>query len=110
MTPEGRIKNEILSYLHSHNIFCWPNDSVGIFDPNKRVFRRRNSIYHINGVSDILGIYNNKSLAIEVKSKTGRLSPQQKDFLEKFEANGGIAFMARSVQDVIDNLELENKV
>jgi penicillin-binding protein-related factor A (putative recombinase) len=104
-SPEQHIKNEILSYLVGHGVFCWPNDSVGIFDPIKRVYRKKNSIFAINGVSDILGIYKGKPLAIEVKSKVGRLSPQQELFLNRFVEAGGIAFMARSVDDVIIQLE-----
>lgn len=107
-TPEGLIKNEILSWLHSNSIFCWPVDSVGIYDPKRKVFRRRSNIYHINGVSDILGIYKGIPLAIEVKSKTGRLSPEQKIFIEKFNHHGGIAFMARSIGDVMEALSEAN--
>lgn len=53
------------------------------------------------GVSDILGIYSNRLLAIEVKSKTGRLTRWQTIFLDDVKRNGGIAFVARSVDDVI---------
>lgn len=101
MTPEGRIKNEILSYLCSiDNSFFWPVDVVGIWDPNKRIFRRKNSIYHIRGISDILGVYNGRSIAIEVKTKTGRLSDYQKLFLASFNKAGGLSLVARSVLDV----------
>jgi VRR-NUC domain len=103
-TPEGRIKNEILSWLKSRQIFAWPNDSVGIFDPQKKIFRKRHSQYHLKGVSDILGIYNGKPLAIEVKSKTGRLSPEQREFLDLFNNLGGIGIVARSVEDVEQSL------
>lgn len=106
MTPETIVKNNILSYLKSKRIFCWPNDSVGIFDPIKKIYRKRHSQYHLNGVSDILGIYEGKLLAIEVKSKTGRLSPEQVWFLAEVKAKGGIAFMARGIEDVEKNLEV----
>lgn len=105
MTPEGIVKNNILSWLKSKKIFAWPVDSVGIFDPTRKVFRKRHSQYHLKGVSDILGIYEGKFLAIEVKSKTGRLSPEQVWFLAEVKAKGGIAFMARSIDDVEANLK-----
>ena len=105
MTPEGIVKNNILSWLKSKQIFAWPVDSVGIFDPTRKVFRKRHSQYHLKGVSDILGIYKGKPLAIEVKSLKGRVSPEQKAFLEMFNNLGGIGFVARSIEDCEENLK-----
>lgn len=105
-TPENAIKNNILSWLKSKRIFAWPCDSIGIFDPTKKIYRKRHSQYHLKGVSDILGIYNGKFLAIEVKSKTGRLSPEQVWFLAEVKAKGGIAFMARSIEDCEKNIQI----
>lgn len=99
--PEQRIKNEILSYLSSlGNAFFFPIDSTGIYDPVKKVFRRKNSIYHIRGVSDILGVYAGKPVAIEVKSKVGVVSDYQKNFIQRFIQAGGVAIVARSLDDV----------
>jgi hypothetical protein len=39
-------------------------------------------------------------LAIEVKSPKGRVSPQQAQFLAEIEARRGVAFVARSVEEV----------
>ena len=76
---------------------------MGIYDAKKKIFRRP-SAHHLNGVSDILGIINNKPLAIEVKSEAGRASAEQKMFLDRFRQEGGIGFIARSVDDVKRNL------
>lgn len=102
---EKSIENEILSFLKRNGIFAWKNESVGIYDAKKGVFRRKNSIHRIVGTSDILGIFYQRFLAIEVKSKTGKLSDAQCAFLEAVKNNGGIAFVARSVDDVIDAFE-----
>jgi hypothetical protein len=56
------------------------------------------------GISDIIGMYNGRYLAIEVKTKTGRVSEHQQEFIDEVKANGGIAFVARSVDDVINGL------
>lgn len=77
----------------------WRNNSVGVFDPRKRIFRKPSLKYSIKGVSDILGIWKGRPLAIEVKSKTGRPSPDQIEFINKFKDKGGIAFIARSIED-----------
>ena len=42
--------------------------------------------------------------SIEVKTATGRLSPEQRQWLEAVQAAGGIAGVARSVEDALDLL------
>lgn len=100
---EKDIENEILQYLKASGIFCWKNNSTGIFDPTKKCFRRPGR-YHMNGVSDILGIYKGKFLAIEVKGPKGVLSPFQRAYIKLINEHGGIAFMARSIEDVNSKL------
>ena len=97
---EKQIENEILNFLRILGIYCWKNQSVGVFDPVKKVYRKSRNRNHINGVSDILGIARGRFLAIEVKSEKGRLRPEQKIFLQNISDNGGIAFVARSLKDV----------
>jgi len=100
---EKAIENSILFYLARREIFAWKVKSVGTFDPKIGKFRKSSNLY-MKGVSDILGIYKGKPLAIEVKSKKGVLSDEQKTFLIKFKINGGIAIVARSIEDVEDSL------
>lgn len=104
---EKQIENRIINFLRIIGIFCWKNQSVGIFDPKKKVFRRSNNINHLRGVSDILGIVNGRFLAVEVKSEKGRLTIEQKAFLQNIRAQGGIAFEARSLSDVARHLKDE---
>lgn len=103
--PEKHIENSILEFLALHNIFAFKVKSQGTFDQAKGQFRRP-SRYYKKGVADILGIFNGKFLAIEVKSAKGRLSPVQKLFLEQVHANGGMAFVARSIDDVATELAI----
>lgn len=113
MIKEIDIQNSILAYLNAIGIFCWRNNSVGVYDPTKKLFRKPMGKYQINGVSDILGIikrpinqtnsnglYASIFLAIEVKSEKGRVSDSQKEFLNNIESRGGVAFVARSIEDV----------
>lgn len=98
---EKLIEHEILLYLRSHGVFCWKNITGGFFDPVRKRFRKQTSPYAINGTSDILGIMKDgRFLAIEVKSKYGKPSPEQTLFIQKIKANGGIAFVARSISEV----------
>lgn len=97
---ETWIRNAICSWLRLHRALVFIHDSVGIYDPTKKVFRRNLNPYRMKGVADILGIWRNKFLAIEVKNETGVVSAEQKEFLSKVNNHGGIGFVARSIQDV----------
>lgn len=93
-TPEGLIKRQILDYLEIRRVFHWVNQAGKI--PGRRLLKV--------GISDILGIYNGKPLAIEVKSEKGKLTDEQQQFQQEFRENGGIAFVAKSIEDVERNL------
>lgn len=99
MTPERAIQNEICSYLKSLGAFVFIHDSVGIYDVKRGCFRVNRSSHRIRGVADILGIFKGYPLAVEVKTKTGKLSEHQREFLESWRRAGGIGLVARSVDD-----------
>ena len=75
---------------------------MGTFDPSKGIYRRASGAFTEKGTSDILGIYQGRMLCIEVKSKRGTLRPEQDVFLRTMADLGAIAFVARSLQDVLD--------
>ena len=107
---EKVIENQIFHYLKKRGIFCWKNDSVGIFDPVKKIYRSNRNPNRIKGVSDILGILpNGRFLAIEVKAEKGRASPEQVEFLSQIERNGGIGILARSLSDIESEAALFGK-
>lgn len=90
MTPEGKIKRQILDWLEMKKIFHWVYQSGKV--PGRRLIR--------TGVPDILGAYKGRLLAIEVKAKTGKVSDEQMEFIYQVRMAGGIAFVARCVEDV----------
>jgi hypothetical protein len=101
-TPEGIIKRQICFYLKSKGIFFWLNHSTGVYDPVAKRFRINNSPFFLRGTSDIIGCLNDgRFLAIEVKSKTGKPTKEQIEFIEKINSLGGLAFIAHSVDDVM---------
>ena len=57
---------------------------------------------------DILGIYKGRMFAIIVKP-AGDLSDHQQRFLDRINREGGIAFVARSIDDVIDGLGVRDR-
>ena len=104
---EKDIEKQILHYLDMlPECFCWKNPTIGVWDSTKKVYRKPKSKYHIRGASDIIGIYKGKFLAIEVKSAKGRTSKQQEDFIDMINCAGGLAFVARSVEDVVEGLKV----
>lgn len=105
---ESDIQKQILSFLCLNGIYCWTNKTQGTYDPTCGAFRRNNTK---KGISDIIGILpGGRFLAIEVKSKYGKPSPEQMVFLAEIARYGGLAFIAKSMEDVEINMpELFNK-
>lgn len=101
---ERQIQNEILNLLNLKGVFAWHVKNGATYDRRLGVYRSNTSV---KGVPDIVGVTpTGRFLAIEVKTKTGRVSKEQKAFIERIESQGGIAFVARDIQDVIDRLEI----
>lgn len=65
----------------------------------------------LKGVPDIIGMIGpeGKSFYIEIKKKSGVVSREQQEFINSVNRHGGIAFVARSVDDVIEGLGLEDR-
>ena len=92
---EAQITKAIRSLLNNMGIFHYKHWQGGM--------------QGMKGISDIIGIYQGKFLAIEVKTLRGRLSDHQLRFIDNIKKEGGIAFVARSVDDVIDNLGVRDR-
>ena len=103
--PEKQILQEILYYLHlvKKIPFFWRNNTGATLSQYKG--KARFLRFGVSGASDIIGILSDgRFLAIEVKTRTGRLSEKQQEFLDRINGAGGLGFVARSVQDVISKL------
>jgi len=81
---ETEVQRDIIQYLHSQGIFAWRNNTVGVWDEKRK--RYRTNPHTLKGVSDILGLFDDGTfLAVECKSATGRLTPEQIDFMGEIE-------------------------
>lgn len=97
---ESDIQTLIIAWLRTIGIFCWRNQSAGVFDVTNMKFRARTGVGDIKGTSDILGLLDDGTmLAIEVKTEKGRVSREQNEFINNVVSRGGVAFVARSLQD-----------
>lgn len=96
MLKEKDITHQIRSVLKTFGIFHW------------KVWQGMGSA---PGVPDIVGILKDgRFLGIEVKTDRGRLSPHQERFIQNINDAGGLAFVARSVDDVIEKLDLKKRM
>ena len=95
---EKDIQKQILMLLKRHPKVQWvARFNSGTFVSGDRYISSNSQ----SGMSDILGMLKGGRLfAIECKSRTGRIQPHQQDFLDLINSGGGLAFVARSVEDV----------
>lgn len=96
--PEAAALFEVLRALRNHCSVAWANrqNSGAYMTPEGQFVR-----FGWPGCSDVLGqMKDGRLLAVEVKSPTGRLRPEQASFLAMVDAAGGVAFVARNCADV----------
>ena len=98
---ETDIQLAICEYLKMRGYFFWRQNTAPTFEKGRNCFRRM-SKFAINGVPDIILVKEGKFWGIEVKSAVGRISANQKIFRDLLEDNGGEYFIARSVEDVME--------
>jgi hypothetical protein len=104
---EKQIQAQIMQYLDACGIVNWKIFTTGIPDVKSKVGFRKNPS---KGISDIQGVIPplGRHLAIEVKTKVGVVSPEQTAHIERVLKCGGVAFVARSLDDVIEGLRFFN--
>ncbi len=91
MTPEGEVVKAILEYLTVRNVYAWRNNTG----------RRGRVTFGKVGSSDIIGILNDgRWLAIECKADGEHPTMDQLVFLAEIAKRGGLAFVARGIEDV----------
>lgn len=98
MTPEGAISKAIIEYLTIvKRYYCWRNNTGGFRD-------KRDHFYQFGkvGSGDILGLdHSGRFFSIEVKAKGKNPTPAQEAFIRSINATKGVAFVARSIDDVM---------
>lgn len=98
MSPETIILNACLVALSEAGCRVWRNNTGALKDQSGRLVR-----YGLcKGSSDIIGVcVDGTFLAVEVKTPTGRVSPDQVRFLDAVRARGGRAGVARCPADAV---------
>ena len=101
---EADILRAILQLLRRHPkvALCWRQNSGTFQERNRDGSVRYIRANTQRGMSDIMGaMMDGRTLAIEVKSRTGRMRPGQEEFLASIRAAGGVAGVCRSVEDAV---------
>ena len=101
---EAEILRAIMAMLRRHPkvALCWRQNSGTFQERNRDGTTRYIRANTQRGMSDIMGaLMDGRTLAIEVKSRTGRMRPGQEEFLASIRAAGGVAGVCRSVEDAV---------
>ncbi len=104
--PESAVLQACLQALQLYGIYAWRNNTGAVKNGN-RLIR-----FGQPGSSDILGICpDGRFLAVECKnSKGGIVSDAQKDFQNQITANGGIAIIVSSADELLFQLKVKKVI
>lgn len=98
---EQSIQRGILQYAAYKKIFCYKQNTTGIYRKSTDSYIPSPS----RGAPDLVCIVGGKYIGVECKTKRGAQSPVQLEFQRKIEKAGGKYLIARSVEDAY---EIEN--
>jgi hypothetical protein len=102
-TPERDVLDGCLKYLQARGIFHWRNNT-GAVQIRPGQFTRFGKV----GSSDILGILpGGRLLCVECKAPDGRLSPEQKKFLDDVRKLGAFTAVVRGWWELDEALREE---
>lgn len=95
---ERDVIRAVLDYLAWKKVLAWRNQSGIIFiSRNGKNYAVRQGV---NGVPDIVALQNGKVYGLECKDAKGKQSDEQKQFQKRWEQQGGLYAIIRSVEDV----------
>lgn len=113
MNPETKLMNLILIALSEAGCTVWRVETAGAW-VGRQIHKDGSTVTLANarmfttglcvGGADIIGIHQatGRFIAVEVKTPKGRVSPEQQTFINAVRAAGGIAGIARSVEDALE--------
>lgn len=94
--PESPIVYTCLKWLLDNGYYVWRNATGGCKAGNRWLH------FGLKGSGDIIGMTRSgRFLSVEIKTATGVLRPEQATFMERVRAHGGMAIVARSVEDLV---------
>jgi len=101
--PEKVIQKHIIEYLRFTGAVAGKTKTTGVYDAKRRCFRKDPMLF--SGFPDLAFFYKKTFGFVEVKSKTGKQSDEQRMFEKLCNDSGIIYILAKSVDDVRNILE-----
>lgn len=100
---EQEIQKTIIDYLRLKHYVVFKHHSTGsTIRDSKPVFFK----YGDRGIADIIACSTKGTfVAVEVKKKGGKPSPEQLDFLERVNRAGGLGILAYDLETVVTKVE-----
>ena len=95
MSASNELTQKILAFLYENQAFAFRNNSLGIFDRSKGIFRTAPK----KGISDILICHKSYFIACEIKIGKDKLSSEQIGFLKNIEHYGGVSMVVKDFED-----------
>lgn len=102
-SSESEIQTSICEYLDMKRRFFFRLNNIPAFNRQEGggFTMRRLPKFTPRGLPDIIVVAGGAFVALEVKSATGKQSPDQKIIQSDIERHGGKYFVVRSIDDVI---------
>lgn len=96
--PEATLQRLILARLNAlPGVHVWRSNTGAARGPDGRLIR-----FGVAGQADITGLLpGGRRLEVEVKTRTGRVRPEQRQFQDLITAHGGLYILARSLDDAL---------
>lgn len=98
---ESDIQRQVIDYLRARRIFHWRNNVGGVYRNGRYV------VFGVAGAGDIIGVLNDgRFLSVEIKAPgpdttAKKRKEAQAAFRDAINTAGGVAIVARSVDDVM---------
>jgi hypothetical protein len=104
MNPESKLMHQIMAALSEKGCFVLRTNSGVYYDS-----QGNRITIGFKGLSDLVGFRpDGKFFALEIKTATGRPSPEQIKFIDFCRSKSIPAGIARSVEEALQILEVEN--
>lgn len=93
---EGQLMDAVRLVLGSEPAGCWWRNNIGTAQLHGHTVR-----FGVGnpGGADLIGVYRGRFVAVEIKTATGRQSPEQRQWQQLVESKGGLYVLNRSVDD-----------
>ena len=101
-SPANKLSDQIRNLLELHGHPCYRVNVVGVWDNERKVYRKGNSTL---GLPDRFTIIKGRFIGIEVKIGNDTQRPEQKARQREIEAAGGLYLVAKTFDQIYNDLK-----